>query len=112
LLDASEGREVLVATALLVAVSGLGRSAAPPGTAGAVEARTSLRQLLRAVARDRSEVRLELADGSTVAGTLDRIGRDFVDVATHAPGELRRHHAVREVQLIPVVAIAAVRRSV
>ncbi len=112
LLDAGEGREVLIATAGLAGVTGFGRGTATPGTAGAVEARTSLRQLLRAVTRDRSEVRIELTDGTAVAGTLDRIGGDFVDLAGHPAGEPRRRHEVRDVHLIPLAALAAVRRSV
>lgn len=111
LLVADEGREVLVATARVVGVSGLGRDSAPPGTAGAVESRTRLTQLLRALTRDRSEVRIELADGTVIAGTLDRVGADFVDLATHPTGEPRRRHDVRGIQLIPLAAVAAVRRS-
>lgn len=112
LLDAGAGREVLLATASLTAVRGLGRGAATPGTVGPVEARSGLRQLLRAIARDRSSVRVELTDGSVVTGTLDRVGNDFVDLAVHAAGEPRRRHEVREVALIPLSAVAAVRRSV
>jgi hypothetical protein len=111
LLDAGAGREVLVPTARLAGVAGLGRGTATPGTAAAVEARIGLRQLLRAVARDRSEVRVELTDGTAVAGTLDRVGGDFVDLAAHPAGEPRRRREVREVQLIPLAAIVAVRRS-
>ena len=38
----------------------------------------------------------------TVDATIDRVGADFVEVATHAAGEVRRRDEVREVELIPL----------
>jgi hypothetical protein len=67
---------------------------------------------LRGVARDRSPVRLHLRDGGTVEATIDRVGADFVEAATHAPGEPRRRPDVREVELVPLAAVVAVRRVV
>ncbi|HZC72748.1 MAG TPA: hypothetical protein VE442_18765 [Jatrophihabitans sp.] len=112
LLDEGAGRESVVATAHLLTVRGLGRYSAVPGTAGVVESRIGLRLVLRGIARDRSAVHLHLADGTAVAATIDRVGADFVEVATHAPAEPRRLREVRDVELLPCAAIAAVRRSV
>jgi hypothetical protein len=112
LLDEDSVREAVIATTRLISVRGLGRYSAAPGTAGVVESRIGLRQVLRGIARDRCAVRLHLVDGSTVDATIDRIGADFVEVATHAAGEPRRRQDVRDVELIPISAIAAVRRSV
>lgn len=106
------GREVLVASAQVVSVRGLPRSSATPGSAGAVESRLGVRQLLRAIARDRSAVRIHLVDGSIMNATIDRVGADFVEVATHLPGEPRRRSDVRDVVTLPLAAIVAVRRSV
>jgi hypothetical protein len=105
------GREVVVAIAHLVSVRGLGRYSAVPGSEGPVESRLGLRHALRGIARDRSAVRVHLVDASTVDATIDRIGSDFIDVATHNAGEPRRRQDVRDVELIPVAAIAGVRRS-
>ena len=67
---------------------------------------------MRAVARDRSGVRLYLVDGTVIAATLDRVGADFVEAAIHPTGEPRRHSGVRDVQLVAFTALAAVRREV
>lgn len=111
LLDEGAGREVVVVTAAVLGVRGLVRYSATPGTAGVVESRLGLRHALRGIARDRSAVRLHLRDGTTVDATIDRIGDDYVEVAVHPAGELRRRQEVREVELVPLAAIAAVRRA-
>lgn len=112
LLHEPDGREALVAIAALVSARGLPRSSATPGSAGVVEERIGLRQLLRAIARDRSAARVHLLDGSAMDATLDRVGADFAELATHPPGEPRRRADVRDVVTLPLDAIVAVRRSV
>lgn len=125
LVDEGAGREVLVVTGRVLAVRGLGRLTAVPGATSAgvaasaaatVTARLGLRQALRGIARDRSIVRLLLAvndaaDGA-VDGTIDRVGADFVELAAHPAGEARRQRDVREVELVPLSALVAVRRAV
>ena len=110
LVSESAAREVLVVLSAVQAVSGLGRAAAVD-SGGAVAARLTLRSALRGLARDRSGVALQLVDGAALAATIDRVGNDFVEAARHAPGELRRQSAVRDVVLLPFAAIAAVRRE-
>jgi hypothetical protein len=118
LVDEGRTREVVVVTGAILGVTGLGRYSAVPGSAGVVESRLSLRHALRGIARDRSPVRLHLVSGRSpgsgvvVDATIDRVGADFVEVAAHAPGEVRRRDEVRESELIPLGALAAVRRSV
>ena len=112
LVDEPDGRAALVAVGQLISVRGLPHHSAAPGSAGVVESRLGLRQVLRAIARDRSAVRVHLADGSTVDATIDRVGADYVEVATHPPGEPRRRAAVRDTVTIPLAAVSAVRRSV
>lgn len=111
LLDEGAGREALVAFGAVLRVSGLGRVSAVPGSAGIVESRLGLRHALRGIARDRSAVRLHLLDGSVLPATVDRVGADFIEVAVHAPGEPRRRSEVREVALVTLSALVAVRRS-
>jgi hypothetical protein len=81
LLDERPASEVLVRTAAVLAVSGLGRPTVTAAGAGQVQARFGLRSALRGIARDRSPVTLLLTDGSTMAGTLGRVGADFVEVS-------------------------------
>jgi hypothetical protein len=54
---------------------------------------------------------VHLIDGTTADGTIDRIGADFVEIAAHAAGELRRRSEVRDVLVVPLGAVAAVRRQ-
>ena len=110
LLLAEDGRgEALVPLASVLGVTGLGARTEP--AAGEVGRRLDLRWALRGLARDRAGVAVVLRDGSTLSGTLDRVGADHVDVAEHAPGEARRAGAVRQVRLVPLPAIALLRSS-
>lgn len=109
LLEDDRGSEVLVASAAVLAVTGLGRLTAPPEEPGVVRGRLDLRWAVRAVARDRSTVQLVLVDGGRVAGTIDRVGADFCELAEHPEDEPRRAGAVRGVQAVGLSAIALVR---
>ncbi|MBT0994651.1 hypothetical protein KIN34_10160 [Cellulomonas sp. DKR-3] len=71
-------RRALVPTAAIAGVVGLGPQAAPP--AGTVERKLSLGHALRALARDRTVVRVD-AQGAVVTGRVARVGADHVDVA-------------------------------
>jgi hypothetical protein len=111
LLDEGSGREALVSLGTVVAMSGLGRSSAPPGSESVVESRLTLRIALRGLVRDRSAVHVQLTDGRTLTGTLDRVSADFVELAEHAVAEPRRRAEVREVLVLPLAAIVLVRRQ-
>jgi hypothetical protein len=100
--------EVLVPFAAVLGVLGIGAAAAAPDDS-AVGRRLDLRWALRGLARSRTGVRLVLRDGTVLPGTLDRVGADHVDLAEHGRGELRRAAAVRQVRLVPLTALAAVR---
>lgn len=108
LLD-ERGAELLVPLSAVLSVSGAGAHVTAPG--GAVAARLDLRWALRGLARSRTGVLLVLLDGSRVTGTLDRVGADHLDVAEHGAGEARRASAVRQVRLVPLAAVAVVRRG-
>jgi hypothetical protein len=110
LLGDDSGHESVVRLGALLGVAGLTRYTAVPGSAGMVAGRLGLRSVLRGIARDRSAVRIELVDGTTVDATIDRVGADFVEVAVHPAGEPRRRADVRDVEVIPFGAVAAVRR--
>ena len=109
LLDGGRGDETLVSVANLVSVTGLSRLAV--GAAHeAVESRLGIRQALRGIAADRSTCQIRLADASTVVGTLDRVGGDFVEIALHT-SDVRRRTEVREVQLLSLPWLVALRRD-
>ncbi|MDQ1721384.1 MAG: hypothetical protein QOI26_1118, partial [Pseudonocardiales bacterium] len=108
-LDEGAGREAFLATAAVTSVAGLGRLAAVPGSA--LDTGLGIGHALRGVARDRSVLRACLIDSTVLDGTLDRIGSDFVDFAVHAAGEPRRREDVREVLVLPIGALAVLRRD-
>jgi len=105
------GREALVAAPAVLWIGGLAAQTAVPHGEGQVAARLDLAYALRGIVRDRSAVSLTLLDGATATGTLDRVGVDFVEMAEHAPGEPRRHDAVRAVRAYPLTSLAVVRRA-
>lgn len=111
LLAETVGRQALIAGSAVLTVAGLGARTATPGSEGVVGARLTLRYALRGLARDRAPVVLVLVDGTTVGGTLDRVGLDHVELAEHAQGEARRAGAVRQVVAVPLPALAAVRST-
>lgn len=108
LLGGDGRREVLVPLAAVVAVGGLQRRTAAPDVGGVVESKLDLRYALRRLARDRTPVRVVLSGGRTASGTVDRVGRDFVELAEHHVGEARRAAAVRTTRGIPLGALLAV----
>lgn len=91
--------------------SGLGRQALVEQSL--VRRKLGLASALRALARDRADLTVTLAGGSTgemaLHGVIDRAGKDFVDLALTRPGEPRRTGNVLEVVTIPFSALRAVR---
>lgn len=110
LLAEAEDREVLVPLRSLLAVAGVRPGAQAPALGGDVGRRLDLRWALRGLARDRAGVGAVLRDGTALAGTLDRVGADHVELAEHAAGEPRRAATVRGVRLLPLDALGLLRR--
>lgn len=111
LLAAPGEPEILVNMAAVAAVGGLGVATEAARDRGAVEAALDFRKALRGLAVDRSGVRLVLVDGTAFDGTLDRAGADYVELAEHPLGEVRRAGAVRAVRTVVIDAIAAATRT-
>jgi hypothetical protein len=109
LLDEGAGREALLAAPAITSIAGLGRLSG--AAESALDAGLGIGHALRGVARDRSVLRACLTDSTVLDGTLDRVGSDFVDFAVHAAGEPRRREDVREVLVLPISALAVLRRD-
>ena len=106
--DRATADPVLVPLRSVISLVGLGAAAATTGRDG-VRRRISLSSALRALARDRSPVRLGLVDGSVPMGTLDAVGADHVDLAEHPADQPRRAAAVRRVRTVPFTSLAWLR---
>ena len=76
-------RRALVPTAAVTGVRGLEAVSQPDG--GVVARRLGLGHALRALARDRTAVRVATA-GAVVAGRVDRVGADHVDLVAVVDG--------------------------
>jgi hypothetical protein len=110
----SDYAQTVIATAAVVAVRGIeSQQAAPEESISHVA--VSLRQVLRAIARDRSRVTVRVAAGSSreesleLSGTIDVVARDFVELAEHPAEEFRRASAVSSVALVPLGGLVSVR---
>lgn len=73
-----------------------------------LSARLSLAFVLRDLCRRRHSVDVELANGAA-HGTIDRVGRDHLDLAVHERGVPRRESAVRHYRVIPLGQIKLIR---
>jgi hypothetical protein len=109
LLEEPTGPEHVIVLDALTGIYGLPLAAVPPN--GAVAARLGLGYVLRAIARDRLPVTVHLVDSSTTTGTIDRVGKDYFELAEHPDAEVRRFSGVRTVRLIPFGGFAALRRA-
>jgi hypothetical protein len=109
LLLAEQSLDCLVPASSVLSIAGLGALSTEPGLPAGVRARLTLGYALRALARRRAPVAVTLTDGSTLSGTLDRVGGDFTELAEHPQGEPRRPGTVRTVRTIPFRALGAVR---
>jgi len=79
-----------------------------PEAPASLSARLGLAFVLRDLCRRRVAVEV-LVGGEALHGTLDRVGRDHLDLAEHATGEPRRTTAVARIRLLAFGAIDLVR---
>jgi hypothetical protein len=104
-------REVVVPLAGIATVANLPWDSVSPHGVGAVASRLTLSTVLRAMAVQRARITVMLSDQSTVSGTPDRVGRDFLDLAVHHGDEAPRAAAVSMRVTVPYGAISAVMRD-
>jgi hypothetical protein len=70
--------------------------------------RIGLPFVLRDLCRRRKALEVHTPTG-TLNGTIDRVGRDHIDLAVHAPGTLRRSREVAHYRMVPLAQIQLVR---
>ncbi|MFD1720069.1 hypothetical protein [Amnibacterium endophyticum] len=94
--------------AVLPTAEQLARSREPAPAEGALTDRLGLAFVLRDLARRRRAVQLTTT-GGVLTGTLDRVGRDHVDLAVHPADAWRRASAVSRIELLPLASVLLVR---
>src|SRR6201747_2088959 len=77
-------------------------------SSGALSARLGLQFVLRDLCRRRAPVDVRLRSGR-LHGTIDRVGRDHLDLAIHEPGQPRRDVAVSEFRIVRLGELLLVR---
>ena len=73
-----------------------------------LSARLGLPFILRDLCRRRRSIEVVTVAGA-VSGTIDRVGRDHLDLALHEPGSPRRASEVSEIRLVPLAAVILIR---
>jgi len=114
LLDSPGRRQAIVPLASIASVVFTRAQAAVSLTATPSElsqtslpARLTLSFVLRDLCRRRASVEVSTPVG-VLHGTIDRVGRDHIDLAVHDAGEARRESAVRELRAIPLTQLVLV----
>ena len=72
--------------------------------------RIGLPFVLRDLCRRRTSIGVQTLT-ELVHGTIDRVGRDHLDLAVHPPGTVRRANEVHEVRIMPLAHVLLVRLS-
>ena len=103
--------QVLIPYAAVARYQGLGRLAtAEPSS---VRRKLGLASALRGLARDRAHLSVFLIGGreavAELSGVIDRVGRDYFDLAMTRPGEVRRAANVSQVATVPFSALGALK---
>jgi hypothetical protein len=75
---------------------------------GSLAGRLGLPFVLRDLCRRRASLDIR-TPRELLHGTIDRVGRDHVDLAEHEPGIPRRDRAVRGIRLLPITDLVLVR---
>lgn len=105
--------QVLVPYSSAVRYTGLSRLAV--GEPSRVRQRLGLASALRGLARDRSALAVIVSGGPTgetmFHGVIDRVGRDYLDLAVTGAGEERRAANVLQLATIPLSAVAGIRSA-
>jgi hypothetical protein len=113
--DAGTLRSAIVPLAAVAALDPVGaqlsaslRVDPAPEPPTALSARLGLAFVFRDLCRRRAPVELRVG-GARWHGTIDRVGRDHLDLAEHAPGEPRRSAAVARIRIVAFAAVDLLR---
>jgi hypothetical protein len=114
--ESGTGASCVVPTASIAAcfldpaqtAASLAQDAAAASPVGSLAARLGLAFVLRDLCRRRAALSISTA-AERLHGTIDRVGRDHLDLAEHDPGVARRDRDVRALRIVPIGQIVLVR---
>lgn len=86
----------------------LAQDASGASPVGSLAARLGLPFVLRDLCRRRAPLTI-CTSTELVHGTIDRVGRDHIDLAEHDPGVARRDRDVRALRILPIEQLVLVR---
>jgi hypothetical protein len=109
LLRGSTGAQTVVCLPAVTSVTGEVSARAEDPTMPKAQIRLGLGHVLRGLSRDRTTVALTLRSGGALAGTVDRVGIDHLDLTEREYGVPRRTPELRRVRVIPFHAVAVIR---
>jgi hypothetical protein len=75
----------------------------------ALSQRLGITFVLRDLCRRRRAVEVVITGGTSIHGTIDRVGRDHLDLAVHEPGTARRDSAVTDYRIVSLERLVLVR---
>jgi hypothetical protein len=107
-LRTTDGRQHLVTLGPAVSLRVAADVRLAPAAGGRVASRYGLPLALRELARRREPVMVSLADQSVVTGTIELVGRDYLELAEHELGDVPRRATVTGHRLVPLAAVTAV----
>ena len=97
----------LVPVGAVAGVSGLERKAGVPGPGRSF----GFGFALRGLSRDRVAVTVVDVSGGVSTGTIDGVGRDFLELTEHPPDLPRRRENVTSTRVVPFAAVVLVRSA-
>jgi hypothetical protein len=95
----------LVPTAAVAGITGLERRAGAPGPGRSFD----LGYALRGLSRDRVAVTVVDLSGGASTGTIDGVGRDFLELSEHPADLPRRRENVTGTRVVPFAGVVLVR---
>jgi hypothetical protein len=84
-------------------------ASAPEEAPATLSQRLGITFVLRDLCRRRRAVDLVLTGGAGIHGTIDRVGRDHLDIAAHERGVARRDRAVTDYRIVSLASLVMVR---
>ncbi|HEX3706208.1 MAG TPA: hypothetical protein VHV76_06210 [Mycobacteriales bacterium] len=109
IVDEPNGTATIALVGAVIGARGLPVAARDRAADGIVGGRIGIGHVMRVLARDRTPTAVAQVDGTWLAGTIDRVGTDYFDLAEHPLDEARRFAVGSVARTVAVAVVAALR---